>query len=1480
MSKISRIRILNLIYNNNTIRIDDETFDLGGENTLISLRNGGGKSVLVQMIVSLFVNRTYRDFGDRAFKSYFTTNRPTFIMTEWQLDHGAGRFLAGMMVRKNQKEDHDAEELEMYTFTGSYSKACRYDLDNIPIIKNEGNKKILKGFAECRSIFEELSKDRSGDFRSYDMTARYGRNQYFTVLKQYQINHKEWESIIRKVNQKESGLSELFSNAKDEKDLVENWFLRPIEDKLNQEKNKIDEFRKLTFQFVEQYRSNQSRIQRKEIIERYFEDTKQLKADIDTYIEKDRNASELRSEVIIYAKALQEAVDQLEELISERKEKLAWVGEEIRRITYERLSYTIYEYEDKKSAAVSERYQQEVEITSLTSLRNRLLREINVYELGRIYAELRDYEIQKAEVDEKINALLQEAEDNKDEIEELGYTLYVFFNREVQKCNDGKIAKEAELHKAADDVSAADRERKDSENQIRQLSTTIGGLENKVKSYDEVEDTFNTESGCDIRRNILGFYEEGFLEITRKEMEEETQDEKNNLVRYTKKLNELELSDRRLDQEAGDKELKIRDTTHLIQAAVDQLSDLECQKNDRCRIMKYLGVDDFYVDKKDVILDHIDGKIKELDIARSEWIREKSDQEKHLNQLKEGKITELPDHIKDYMEQNGIDIVYGMEWLTRNGRTVQENTELVKNNPFIPYSIVMEKNTFERFKNVDEELYTSFPIPVIVRDELENVIEHAENHITTFGNVHFYVMFNTHLLDKAELEKILTDIKQKIKNLQKAIDDKDTDLKTYRDYRNKIENQTFSTALYQQTEKEISSRKAEMDQLEKRLSEIRHERSTIEEGKKETASLIEAAKKTIAQYANRIRQFDKLCKKYEQYETDKASLSRTVNEKDELVRKQSELGARINELREHMAELRLQVQQYEALTDQAQRKAAEFESYAELGRTAHSMAMEDMDAAQMEARFHALTKKISATMEDLKKSQMWFQDKILDKKAELARKNEGNHIEETEYKSLVYSDAQYDGLKRQEKQAGIELNKAIEKNNGLTGKIESLKTSISFCFKELKKETGYDEPVPRNTIVDTDFEKRIHVKEHDARLLEKEIENLDERKTDLSIHAKGVEEYADEIADVEGEELSAITAHIPDVRSADMDTVRVYQKDIKKKLADASKELAACQINMYETISTIASKEDYADDYFKKTFDSLLTQTGNPRNLSEQFEVNRASYENQLEKLKIDLASIDNEQKNIEAMFLEYIQQVNANIGMIDKNSTITVRNRNIKMLRIQVADWESEKEHFRLKLHDCFEGIVKLGIDTIEKNGNLNEFLGRVITTRKLYDDIVGINNVKIKLYKIEAEREVPISWSEVSANSGGEGFLSAFVILTCLLSYMRRDETDLFTSGEEGKVLIMDNPFAQTNAEHLLKPLVEMAKKTNTQLICLSALGGDSIYNRFDNIYVLKLLESNIRNGVQRIESYHKKGDDIKRLVLSDFKMEQVNLFDFIEE
>lgn len=75
-------------------------------------------------------------------------------------------------------------------------------------------------------------------------------------------------------------------------------------------------------------------------------------------------------------------------------------------------------------------------------------------------------------------------------------------------------------------------------------------------------------------------------------------------------------------------------------------------------------------------------------------------------------------------------------------------------------------------------------------------------------------------------------------------------------------------------------------------------------------------------------------------------------------------------------------------------------------------------------------------------------------------------------------------------------------------------------------------------------------------------------------------------------------------------------------------------------------------------------------------------------------------------------------------------------------------------------------------------------MTTRNLYDTVIGIGNVQIRLYKIEAQREYPTTWAEATKNSGGEGFLSASVILSSLLHYMRKDETDIFADRNEGNM------------------------------------------------------------------------------------------------
>ena len=122
MSNFNYLRISNLNYNNNTSRIDDQIFFLNGENTMLNLRNGGGKTVIIQMMMAPFVRRKYRDLNERRFDSYFTSKSPTYILVEWNLEDGAGYLLTGMMVRKKESssDDDSRDKLDIINFVYEY----------------------------------------------------------------------------------------------------------------------------------------------------------------------------------------------------------------------------------------------------------------------------------------------------------------------------------------------------------------------------------------------------------------------------------------------------------------------------------------------------------------------------------------------------------------------------------------------------------------------------------------------------------------------------------------------------------------------------------------------------------------------------------------------------------------------------------------------------------------------------------------------------------------------------------------------------------------------------------------------------------------------------------------------------------------------------------------------------------------------------------------------------------------------------------------------------------------------------------------------------------------------------------------------------------------------------------------------------------------------------------------------------------------
>ena len=91
MPQISKIRIVNFNYNDGNRFIPDELYDLASPdtgkalNTLFNLNNGGGKTVLVQLMMQPVHPKAMA--GGRRIEDYFShTGDHSYILLEWNLD--------------------------------------------------------------------------------------------------------------------------------------------------------------------------------------------------------------------------------------------------------------------------------------------------------------------------------------------------------------------------------------------------------------------------------------------------------------------------------------------------------------------------------------------------------------------------------------------------------------------------------------------------------------------------------------------------------------------------------------------------------------------------------------------------------------------------------------------------------------------------------------------------------------------------------------------------------------------------------------------------------------------------------------------------------------------------------------------------------------------------------------------------------------------------------------------------------------------------------------------------------------------------------------------------------------------------------------------------------------------------------------------------------------------------------------------------
>ena len=1473
MSKINAVRFINLNYNNNAMKINDECMQFSGKSTLLSLRNGGGKTVLVQMMTAPFVHRGKQKTKDRPFESYFTTAKPSFILVEWLLDGGAGYVLTGLMVRKNQEiSEEKTDALEMMAIISEYKEPCMQDIHHLPVVEQNEKTMKLKSYNSCRKLFEDYKKDKKLSFFCYDMSSPAQSRQYFYKLMEYQINYKEWETIIRKVNVKESGLSELFSDCRTEKELVEKWFLEAVESKLNKEENKVKNFQEILEKYAGKYKNIKEQLKRRDAIQKFKEAAEEIQINAEDFLVKEGEKIEQEKVIAAFIARLNVLYEEAEIERERQEEGRKKLQEELEFLKYEQLSCEFHEKNREKRNHASNREMIDLEKESLLRKQQKIQKKVHVFLCAK-QQEMVNEDKQEWEIRKEKAAISRTKEENLEpERNRIGGQLSGYYEYRLSDNKEKQEAIKKQKLQIRKDIS----QQKDILNEYREKTKKIteskGSFRSLVRGYDNIEIKYNSNYRENLSRNILGVYEAGMLDIKQemydKEQKKSIQENKEQKEKSENTTEEIHRTERAIEE----KREKYFQKDSDIKQAEKEKKGYEQELEERKDILKYLELPEEKLFAREEILHKAKIKMQELSSRRRTLEKKEDALQKEYKLLVSGRVMELPDNLKEEFEKLDVPVVYGMEWLKKNGFTEKKNKEIVSQNPFLPYALILTRQELKKLSERNGETYTSFPIPIIERENLEFIKLDRTQSFVKMQDIHFYILFNENLLDEEKMEIM---IEQKQKDIADIRETMQICKNEYEDYFHRfdvIKRQAVTKENWDKIQKKLQKLEKEKEDIFQNIQQARDTKQSLKKNFEILQKTLRELEKKIESQAARQRAFKELRTAYAEYEENNKKLQEYEREEERLENRQHLTEEKISQLEENYRELSGQENSLFREEESIQNACQKFAAYKEINRNVKAGKLLGVDSTlrtdnnsgvkiipseaevlKLEARYEAVTADISQELKELELEEEKALTRYHKSIGELRELCQKYNLKNSEWQNIIYD-------KREQLYQEAELedyDKKIERKANLLNeedkKIGILNSQLEGILKQIVSECGKGNPLEEEKISQKDLESAKNQTKYQLSELERKIAFSEKAIQKYRENLTALSEYNNFSADEE--------IHFEqDFKKMSEKELRDFKGMLIRDYNDIIRCVQKCRETLAQTLNKIARQEAFQDASYKTPLENMLKVCDDAAKVLRQLNITLESYDSLMKQLEVDISLVETEKKNVTELLEDYVQNIHKNLEKIGRNSTIKIREKSIKMLKVILPVWEDNEKLYSLRLSDLVDEITEEGIRLFENNENAQEYIGRKVTSKNLYDTVVGTGNVQIQLYKIEEQREQQISWNQVAKNSGGEGFLSAFVILSSLLDYMRKDDSDIFMDKNEGKVLLMDNPFAQTNAEHLLKPLMNLADKTNTQLICLTGLGGESIYNRFDNIYVLNLIEAHLRNGIQYLRPEHKKGEEVK--------------------
>lgn len=1465
MPHINRIRVNNVKYNFGTQFYDDFILRFSGKNSIYDLANGGGKSVLMLLLLQNLIPNCTLD-EKQPIEKLFRGKGSTVIhsLVEWKLnanhiEDGYKYMTTGFCARKGKEGPEDTEKenaaIEYFNYCIFYREFNDNDLRNLPLsngkerITYQGLKNHLKDLEKHDFSLKVKIFDRKGDYQRF--------------ISNYGLYESEWE-LIRGINKTEGHVRTYFETRyKTTRKVVEDLLIEEIIQKSFQ--NKIGEG------------------DGTEEIARTLLDIK------DKLMELSRKKGEI-AHYDMQMEALSSFIQRLHNLKGVYREKTG-LEEELVRTYYTAVSRQKFKEEQlSKGKEMGEQFLEEARLLEKQIACGQI--QLEEEELSRLEKEaaetkqlLRQYQQEMQELEselkrrESANDYLTYLEDKKQaetqeeamsgllkEKEGLLEELYDLVS-EIKEKSEGKrqqlqqellvlesALNESEQQRKELAAKYLDNEKKEAvlESQISEISSKKETLYEKVRQFQgETGVLLPQQAGADRREKEA---EAARLISRQGELEQTKEKSREELLRFRIEQTENEEKIRKLREQ-------LEENARIVEAYGKQREQAEH--------LREIYKERDYKQLLSLIYQRQKETIEKLHDLR-EQLSEKESLLENLDGEMPMVLSEETYRLAEYIgRHHETKVQLGLEYLA--GVEGFEREVLLLSFPMLPYAILVDGN----FRQVVEDYhiasadYGDAPIPVLSMEALS-----LKEGLKQEEYLYFAGKDKELFLDEGKREALREETLKKKETLALLVERLEDQEEVLR------EDYSFLNIFVKEHGKRLTKAQQDYEQDKASLLELEQRQESREEEQEEKEHALQRLEKEMEDLAIEVKQIREAAEKLSRLEEIVKEAALLEIEENSLRAKRNgiiEEGKKIEEkLSDTEGNERKTREKAEIARNKKEQMAKDwkklYEPYDKDGRKVRS----GLTLEELEVRFlgrkeafekehgdvedkKRLVESLKAAMERAVTAIEYRGDSLESLEAAYA----ANEFKVTAREELLALRKKLMESKEAEERAAKQLQAQTDSVNRKFGSIGHAKTMVEEQFG------GYEAITVQGDLkehLEADKKLLAEKKERQKTVLKEEKE-LEHQCLVLENMCRDMERMMKLSGIVAGESVELLDAGV-----SLKEKYEKLQEQYDGLMREEQRRRSVFEGDKERLLDTLAKMQAFAfGEEIKRTVTYPVSLDEAEQLISNLTET--VSYI-ELEKERIGKGIEDMEiiRDNFENQCLQTCVTIQRELERLPEMSRIQLDGHTVPMIQLSIP--YIGKERFKEAM-SAYIGEIVQNADGFEKQEERLRYIRNQLAFKRLFSVIVrDMNAIKLTLYKRERIREQSryLKYEEAVGSTGqSQGIYIQFLI--AIIHYITSINSGNADAVGLKNVLFIDNPFGAAKDIYIWEPIFKLLKSNHVQLIVPARGTTPAITGRFEVNYILgqKLVDGRQQTVVVDYRSQVEE----EEMEYTPLSFEQVTLF-----